>query len=112
MPMLRYMKETQSQTGMRKTYNDSRARMLQRLYPQQTRVIIKTRSNGRGAARVFHQMPAGAIRNPLIIRKPELYAKVQDEMVAMTRRWRAAENAGNREKAVKRLARMEERNAS
>jgi hypothetical protein len=107
--LLRYQKESTSRTGMRSTYNDSRAQMLQRLYPDRTRVIIKTHSNGLGGHRVFHQMPAGAIRNPLVLTDPALYGAMEETMLEWVRKWRAAEIVNNREKARKRLARLEKR---
>jgi hypothetical protein len=111
LPMLRYQKasavvrkDERDLSGMRGQYGHDRAKMLQRLNPQSARIMVKTTtSNGRGQPRVFHNMPAGSIRNPLRIRDGELYGRVTDRMADAMRNWESAEREGNREKARLRL---------
>jgi hypothetical protein len=100
---LRYIKESQSKTGMRKHYDSARSQQLQRLFPQAATVgVRKTRSNGRGEPRVFHKMPRGAIRNPLIIRDPDLFGTVRSRLQGLAAEWLVAEEAGNRAKVARR----------
>jgi hypothetical protein len=100
---LRYIKESKSTTGMRKHYDSARSQQLQRLFPQAATVgVRKTRSNGRGEPRVFHKMPRGAIRNPLIIRDPDLFAAVRATLQGLAAEWLVAEEAGNRAKVARR----------
>jgi hypothetical protein len=112
MPLIRYGKQSatgkgsQDLSGMRGQYGHDRSRMLQRLQPSTTRIMIKsTTSNGQGKPRIFHQMPTGAIRNPLMITDPEMYGRVADLLVDAAREWEVAERIGNQEKARKRVAR-------
>jgi hypothetical protein len=103
MPTLHYKKEPGSRTGMRAHYDDTRALQLQRLFPEAAKINVRaTRSNGRGGPRVFHTMPPGAIRNPLIVRDPVLFAAVRDALQALTEEWFDAEAAANRDKARRR----------
>jgi hypothetical protein len=102
-PTLIYQKETSSKTGMRAHYNETRAVQLQRLFPEAAKINIRaTRSNGRGEPRVFHTMPRGAIRNPLVVRDPTLFGAVRDRLQQLTEEWYEAEAAGNREKVRRR----------
>jgi len=102
-PTLHYKKEPSSKTGMRAHYDDTRAVQLQRLFPQAAKVHVRaSRSNGRGGPRVFHTMPPGAIRNPLIVRDPARFGAVRDRLQALTEEWYAGEAAANREKARRR----------
>ncbi len=67
-PLLRYKKESQSATGMRKMYDHTRAVPLQRLRPEAAEVrLMAAKANGRGGPRVFHRMKRGAIENPLLV---------------------------------------------
>jgi hypothetical protein len=102
-PALHYHKENQSKTGMRKHYDPARSQQLQRLFPQAATVgVRKTRSNGRGEPRVFHKMPARAIRNPLIIRDRDLFGAVRSRLQDLAAEWLVAELAGNRAKVARR----------
>jgi hypothetical protein len=102
-PTLHYHKENQSKTGMRKHYDATRAVQLQRLFPQAASIGIRRgRSNGRGEPRVIHRMPAGAIRNPLIIRDPALFGAVRNALQDLAAKWLAVEEAGNRAKVARR----------
>jgi len=104
-PMIRYHKENTSKTGMRAKYNHERSKMLQRLQPHVAKVGVRaTRSNGQGGARVFHSMPAGAIRNPLAVHDHDLYGAAREALVAATGQWKVAEREGNRAKAMERAA--------
>jgi hypothetical protein len=108
MPSLHYHKENQSRTGMRAHYNQERAVQLQRLFPESARVNVRaTRSNGRGGPRAFHTMPAGAIRNPLVIRDPALLGAVRDALEGLTEAWWAAEQEAVRDKVRRRAAQAE-----
>jgi hypothetical protein len=103
LPTLHYKKESKSKTGMRAHYGDSRAVQLQRLFPQSAKVNVRaTRSNGRGEPRVFHTMPPGAIRNPLVIRDPALFGAVRSRLQELAAEWLVAEEAGNRAKVARR----------
>ena len=87
-PMLNYMKDHASQTGMRKNYNSKRAVPLQRIFPQTARIgVYKGKANGRGAPRVFHKMIPGAIRTPQIIKDHELYGEVHRYFTELSRRF-------------------------
>lgn len=78
MPLIRYEKEAASKTGMRANYNHARSVQLQRLFPETSKLVIRrTKSNGRGDARVFHQMLSGAIRNKLTVQDPDMYRQVK-----------------------------------
>ncbi|MDK8505555.1 hypothetical protein QP957_10750 [Corynebacterium accolens] len=107
-PMLRYRKESKSKSGMRSKYNHERAVQLQRIFPESAKIVAKsTKSNGvrgDGMARVFHQMQAGAIRNPQVILDRGLYGKVRDrvEMIVKERGELAVQ--ANRKKMRKRAA--------
>ncbi|UVK61393.1 hypothetical protein SEA_GINGERBUG_59 [Microbacterium phage Gingerbug] len=104
-PMIRYHKENTSKTGMRAKYNHERSKMLQRLQPHVAKVGVRsTRSNGQGEARVFHTMPAGAIRNPLAVHDHDLYGAARDALVTAVGQWKVAEREGNRAKALERAA--------
>jgi hypothetical protein len=110
-PMLRYQKasaatgKTKDLSGMRSQYGHERSKNLQRLNPHSTRVMVKAKtSNGRGEPRVFHQMPAGAIRNPLVVHDPVLFGRVADRLLDAAKHYEVAEREGNRVKAQERLA--------
>lgn len=103
MPTVLYKKENQRANGMRKHYTDTRALQLQRLFPESAKINVRqTRSNGRGTPRVFHTMPAGAIRNPLIVRDPALYQRVADRLSELAVLWADAEKQAVREKVRRR----------
>lgn len=105
LPVIRYQKESVSKVGgMRAWYDEQRSRQLQALNPQSVRVGVRqTVSNGRGAPRVFHTMPPGAIRNPLVVDDPERYGRVREEVESLLRDWVVAEREGNLEKARQRI---------
>ncbi|MBK4183159.1 GREB1-related protein [Corynebacterium macginleyi] len=107
-PMLRYRKESKSTSGMRSKYNHERAVQLQRIFPESAKVVAKsTKSNGvrgDGMARVFHQMQAGAIRNPQVILDRELYGKVRDRVTMIVRERGELAVQVNRKKMRKRAA--------
>jgi hypothetical protein len=110
-PPLRYQKASavtgktlKDASGMRAQYGHDRSKSLQRLQPQAAKVHVRrTTSNGRGGVRIFHQMPAGAIRNPLTITDPARYGLLTDALVDAARHYKTAEREGNREKARLRL---------
>jgi hypothetical protein len=106
-PWLRYHKEPKSKTGFRPHYDSTRSVQLQRLMPQGAKLsVIATKSNGRGGPRVFHRMPPGAIRNPVIVRDRDLYAKISARRDYLTAKWYEAEKEGNRAKVRSRLAKI------
>ncbi len=87
-PMLAYMKESQSQTGMRKNYDSRRSVTLQRMFPQTAKIGVRAaKSNGRGGPRVFHTMIPGAIRTPMIITDHDQYAEVSAYLSGLIRRY-------------------------
>lgn len=105
-PMLGYLKEHASATGMRKNYNSARAVPLQRLFPETARIgIYHGKANGRGGARVFHKMIPGAIRTPMIVTDKELYGEVRTYLTSLskrfTREYREAMEARVNDKARK-----------
>lgn len=102
-PRLLYMKETSSKSGMRAHYNQQRSVQLQRLFPQSANLGVRaTRSNGRGEPRVFHTMPPGAVRNPLVVRDPDLFTAVTGRLRRLTDEWVQREEQANREKVARR----------
>lgn len=108
LPNLHYKKESKSKSGMRSHYNHTRAVQLQRIWPQAAKVGVRvTRSNGRGEPRVFHTMPRGAIRNPLIVRDRELFGAVRDRMQGLLEEWPALEAGGVRAKVARHTAQAE-----
>lgn len=108
MPWLLYRKESKSATGMRAKYDATRSVQLQRLIPQGAKIGIRaTKSNGRGAPRVFHSMPPGAIRNPVAVRNRALYQAAEDRLEQLTQQWYVAELEANRAKVKGRLARSQ-----
>jgi len=106
MPFLRYTKEHASKTGMRGSYDTTRAVQLQRMVPQGAKIMVKkSKANGRGGPRVFHQMSPGAIRNPVRIHDQDLYQRIVGRLELLTKEWFAAELHANRVKVKARLAR-------
>lgn len=106
MPNLHYKKETKSKSGMRKHYDHTRAVQLQRLFPQSADVAVRaTHANGRGDARVFHQMKRNAIRNPLVVHDHDLYGEVREKMARLVAGWYPGEIEGNRDKVRRRTSR-------
>lgn len=107
-PMLRYAKESKSKSGMRSKYNHERVVQLQRIFPESAKLVIKsTKSNGvrgDGTARVFHQMQAGAIRNPQVIHDRELYEKVRDRVTMIINEYGELGIQMNKKKMKKRAA--------
>jgi len=107
-PSLRYHKEPGSKSGMRSHYSGTRAVQLQRLFPQSANIGVRaTRSNGRGEGRVFHTMPPGAVRNPLVVRDRALFSAVRDRLQELTVGWFAVELEANQDKARRRAAQAE-----
>lgn len=105
MPTILYNKEHKKQGGMRKHYDEKRALQLQRLFPEAAKINVRaTRSNGRGTPRVFHTMPAGAIRNPLVVRDPDLFGAVRDRLSELAAAWVDVEARMIREKVERRAA--------
>jgi len=87
-PMLGYMKEHASATGMRKNYNSARSVSLQRIFPETAKIgIYNGKANGRGGSRVFHKMIPGAIRTPMIVTDRELYASVGSYLSELAKRF-------------------------
>jgi hypothetical protein len=108
MPSVHYHKENKHRSGMRAHYGDTRAVQLQRLFPEAAKVNVRaTRSNGRGEPRVFHTMPPGAIRNPLVIRDRALYGAVRDRLSALVVEKMEAERQVIREKVARRAQQAE-----
>ena len=107
MPMLRYMKESKSKTGMRSKYNHERAVQLQRIFPESASVkVMATRSNGKGEPRVFHKMAANAIRNRLVIRDAERFAAVQQEHTELLAEFTRRIREENRTKVIGRARKL------
>jgi hypothetical protein len=108
MPSVLYNKEHRKKSGMRQHYNETRALQLQRLFPQAAKINVRaTRSNGRGEPRVFHTMPPGAIRNPLKVRDPDLFAAVRDRLSELAGAWVDVEARMIREKVDRRTVQAE-----
>ncbi|QPO17167.1 hypothetical protein SEA_LILBEANIE_89 [Gordonia phage Lilbeanie] len=108
MPMLRYMKESKSKTGMRAKYNHERAVQLQRIFPQGASVkVMSTRSNGKGEARVFHKMAAGAIRNPLVVQDEARWNAVRETHIECLAEFSTRIREANRVKVLNRAAKVE-----
>lgn len=81
LPILRYNKESKSKTGMRSHYDHTRSVQLQRCFPEAAKITIRRgRANGRGEARVFHQMQARAIQNRLRVTDPDLYRRAGETL--------------------------------
>lgn len=75
-----------AKTGMRAAYNHRRAAGLVAVAPEVARaMVIQGHSNGRGEARVFHRMKAGAVgsRTPLVVRDRELFDAARDRCVEL-----------------------------
>jgi hypothetical protein len=105
-PMLVYMKETESKTGMRARYNHERAVPLQRMFPESARVSIqKSHSNGRGGPRVFHTMTNAAIRTPMIITDRERYSRIAAHLTALAEEFTSLYRQDVRAKVSKRASR-------
>lgn len=106
MPALRYMKESQSTSGMRAKYNHERSVQLQRIFPESANVVLKSqKSNGRGGPRIFHQMSPNAIRNKLIVTDPELMSRAKERMEQIITGWWEFHQTHTRNKVEKRVAR-------
>jgi hypothetical protein len=104
-PLLRYKKEPKSKSAMRAYYDHTRAVSLQRIFPESAKIVIKsTTSNGRGNARVYHQMSAKAIRNPMIVKDRELYLTVKSRIEEMLIEWRGLSELAVRAKIKRRAA--------
>jgi hypothetical protein len=87
LPPLRYQKDnTRYDGGLRRWYDDTRSVGLQRMHPEAARLVVRrSRSNGRGEPRVFHQMNPMAVRTPLVIRDKELFGAARDHTLAVAR---------------------------
>lgn len=102
-PLLLYVKESASKTGMRSYRTATRAVALQRLIPQGASIGVRaTRSNGMGGPRIFHTMRAGAIRNPVRVHDPVLFNAARDCVQRLRSEWYALELEANREKTRRR----------
>jgi hypothetical protein len=90
MPLLRYHKEPNSRSAMRAYYDNTRAVSLQKIFPEAAKVTIRRgRSNGRGTARVYHQMSRTAIKNQLVVKDRDLYLAVKMTIERMLIEWKA-----------------------
>lgn len=107
MPMLSYLKESKSKSGMRAKYDHTRSVQLQRMMPQGADIkVMATKANGRGGPRVFHKMQAGAVRNPVIVHDQELFGRVKKKIEENAAEWLQFERALNREKLVERFSKQ------
>lgn len=105
-PVLRYLKETTSGSGMRGRYGHERAAPLQRMFPETAKIgVRKTRSNGRGGARVFHTMTRAAIRTPMAITDQGLYRSTGAYLEGLGREIAAEIQRDNRALVTRRAAR-------
>lgn len=105
MPLLRYMKESTSNSGMRTQYGHTRAVQLQRIFPESAKIGIRmAKSNGRGGPRIYHTMLAGAIRNRVAVQDQYLYGQVRDEITAAIQLYAELFPSAVREKICKRVA--------
>ncbi|CPR79340.1 GREB1-related protein [Mycobacteroides abscessus] len=112
LPLLRYMKESKSKTGMRAKYNHTRAVQLQRIFPESAKIRVQaTLSNGRGQPRVFHKMLNGAIRNPLTVHDPALFDGVKTRLEGLLSDWELAHREVVRAKIERRMGKVVSRNA-
>lgn len=107
MPMLRYMKESKSKTGMRAKYNHERAVQLQRIFPESATVkVMATRSNGKGEPRVFHKMASNSIRNPLVVRDQERFELVRQTQTDLLAEFTSRIREENRIKVIGRAQKL------
>lgn len=105
---LQYRKESKSKSGMRSAYNHERSVQLQRCFPESAKLVIKsTKANGitgDDTARVFHQMKAGAIRNPQTITDHDLYGRYKKRVEEMHREFASLMHQHTADKIRKRCA--------
>lgn len=100
---LKYGKETKKMNGMRKNYNHQRSKGLVRVFPEVAKsTVIRGKSNGAGAPRVFHKMANNAIRTPLVVVDRERFKALQAEVVKLADEWRENTSARNRAKMERR----------
>jgi len=87
---LRYLKDhTHQSSGMRPHYDAERSVGLQRMAPEMARLgIHRGHANGAGEPRVFHKMIRGAIRTPLVITDPGLFAAAQARITGLADEFR------------------------
>jgi len=102
---LHYKKNSTGGGGMRRGYNNMRAVALQRMFPESSKLLLRaTTSNGKGDPRVFHYLQSGAIRNPLVVKDPALYAQVTASYMQLSREFTDGFHAYLKEKVTKRAA--------
>lgn len=104
MPFLKYGKEAKKMTGMRKNYNHERSKALGRVFPEVAKTtVIRGKSNGAGAPRVFHKMTGTSIRTPMVIKDRGRFAALQQEVESTSRLW-AEDNAQRIRKKMEKRA--------
>jgi hypothetical protein len=106
-PVIHYRKDHGSRaTGMRASYNHERSVPLQRMFPESAKVtVIKSHSNGRGGARVFHKMAHGSIRTPMVVTDRELYGRVNEFLAGLGREFTDMHVRDVRDRVKERAAR-------
>jgi hypothetical protein len=105
---LRYLKDhTRQSGGMRPLYaGHTRSVGLQRMAPEMARLgVHRGHANGAGEPRVFHKMIRGAIRTPLVITDPGLFAQAQGELAGLADEFTAEYAADVAAKVTSRAAR-------
>ena len=104
MPFLKYGKEAKKMIGMRKNYNHERSKALGRVFPEVAKTtVIRGKSNGAGAPRVFHKMTGTSIRTPMVIKDRGRFAALQQEVESTSRLW-AEDNAQRIRKKMEKRA--------
>lgn len=100
---LKYDKETKKMNGMRKNYNHERSKALGRVFPEVAKsTVIRGKSNGFPAPRVFHKMASNAIRTPLVVTDRARFGALQAEVAKLAGEWRDWKMVRNREKMERR----------
>lgn len=100
---IRYEKEYKKMNGMRKNYNHQRSKSLAMAFPEVARsTVIRGKSNGAGAPRVFHKMNSNAIRTPLVVKDRGRFLSLQNEVMKTARLWRDDRAKKNRDKMERR----------
>lgn len=93
-PLLNYIKESRSTSGMRAKYNHERSRQLQAVFPHSAKVgVRRAKANGQGGPRVFHTMKPGAVRNPLLVSDWRKYDEAREAMRELVEAWHEREHA-------------------
>jgi len=103
-PVLRYRKEYLDQSGgLRRVYDSTRSVRLQQIHPESASLAWrKAKANGRGSGRVFHKMTSRAIRNPLIVTDPVLFAEARDRVAGAVELFDRLEREANLAKVRRR----------